>query len=197
MISKFAPKRIEHLITMEDITEPLRLIDCTDNYYITPSAKVYREYESGLFYPRKDYLNTRNGYRYITIVNKNGRKQTYRLHRLVAKAWIPNPNNFPIVGHKNNIKTQCEASNLYWTTNKENIQKAVHDKLLVNDKGYDDSQSRPVIVYDKDFNEIMRFGSTCECHRILGISKSTVARHCKGQIKGKTRSGYYFRYQDA
>ena len=85
--------------------------------------------------------------------------------------------------------------NLYWTTNKENIQKAVDDGLLINDKGYEDSQSIPIICYDQNFAEIKRYGSISECHRELKISKSTIVRHCKGLIGGKTRCGYYFRYQ--
>ena len=109
-------------------------------------------------------------------------------------AYIPNPNNLPVVGHRNNIKSDDNVENLYWTTDSENIQKAVDDGLLVNKKSYEDSQSRPVVVYNENFEEIARFGSACECHKQLKVSKSTVARHCKGQIKTKTRSGFYFRY---
>lgn len=169
-------------------------IDVTTDYYITPSAKIYRKHPNG-YLPRKHYLNKRNGYLYITLVNKYGKKQTYRLHRLVAKAYIPNINNYPIVGHKDNIKQNCHVNNLYWTTNKENVQKAVDDKLLVNDKGYKDSQSMPVIAYNDKFQEIGRFGSVSECSRYYHVSKSTIFRHCYNQIKTKTRTGYYFRFQ--
>lgn len=124
------------------------------------------------------------------------KKVTYRLHRLVAKTYIPNPNNYPIVGHKDNIKTHCEVDNLYWTTNSENIQKAVNDGLLKNDKGYNDSQSIPVIVYDENYNEIARYGSVSECSWACHVSKSTVLRHCNHKIKTKTRTGYYFEFQD-
>lgn len=195
MISKFAPKREDMLIDLSQIKEPLKLIDFTDDYFITPSGKVYRKYPNG-YLPRKNYINKRNGYMYITIVKLNGKKATYRLHRLVAKIYIPNPNNYPIVGHKDNIKTHCEVDNLYWTTNSENIQKAVNDGLLKNDKGYNDSQSIPVIAYDKNYNEIARYGSVSECSRACHVSKSTVLRHCNHKIKTKTRTGYYFKFQD-
>lgn len=195
MISKFAPQRQKYLINKSEIKEQLIKIDSTDDYYITPSGKVYRKYINK-YYPRKTYTNTQNGYVYITLVKSDGHKKTHRLHRLVAKAYIPNPNHYVIVGHKDNIKTNCHMNNLYWTTNKENIQKAVNDGLLVNDKGYNDSQSIPVIAYDQNFNEIGRFGSASECSRQLHISKSTIFRHCNGQIKTKTRTGYYFRFQD-
>ena len=44
-------------------------------------------------------------------------------------------------------------------------------------------------------NEIAKFGSISECHKAIGVSKSTITRYCKNQIKTKTRKGYYFRYQ--
>ena len=196
MISKFAPKREHMLIDKSQITEPLVLIDNTDDYYVTPSGNIYRKYPNG-YLKRKTYTSKKNGYIYVTIVERNGKKKSHRLHRIVAKAYIPNPNNYPIVGHKDNIKTNCNVSNLYWTTDSENIQKAVNDGLLVNAKGYEDSQSMPVIAYDAEYNEIARFGSASECSRALHVSKSTVFRHCNHQIKTKTRTGYYFEFQDA
>lgn len=195
MISKFAPKREKFLVPKCTIKEPLTKICTTEDYYITPTGKVYREYPNGFYY-RKAYKNKKNGYLYITIVEANGMKKTYRLHRLVAIAYLPNPNNYPIVGHKDNVKEHCEVSNLYWTTNAENIKKAVADGLLVNDKGYADSQSKPVICYDKNFIKVLSFGSVSECHRKLGVSKSTITRHCDGKIKTRTRCGFYFRYQN-
>ena len=194
MVSKFAPKRKSKLIQINEIDEELRLIDVTYDYYITPSGKVYRKYPDG-YYPRNDFT-AKSGYVYITIVTKTGNKKSFRLHRLVATAYISNPDNLPIVGHKDNIKTNNNVSNLYWTTNSENIQKAVDDKLLLNDKGYEDSQSYPIIVLDNNYQEIERYGSVTECHKALGISKSTILRHCNNQIKGKSRTGFYFKFQN-
>lgn len=195
MISKFTPKRTEQLIPLSEIKEDLRLVDGYDDYYITPSGKIYKEYTKGYYYLRKNSKNKKNGYIYITLIN-NGRRTTHRLHRLVAIAYIPNPDNLPVVGHKNNDKSNCNVVNLYWTTNAENVQKAVNDGLLVNAKGYDDSQSYPVICYDENMDEISRFGSASECAKALHVSKSTVLRHCNHEIKTKARKGYYFRFQN-
>lgn len=196
MLSKFAPKRINKLIPKTDISEKLRLIPNTDDYYITPSGCVYRKYPTG-FLPRRIYRHPKNGYLYITIVETDGLKHTKRLHRLVAEAYLPNPDNLPIVGHKDNVRDNPDISNLYWTTYSENSQKAVNEHRLVNDKSYNDSQSHPVIVYDRNFKEIRRYGSITECHKTLGVSKSTITRHCEGKIKTISRTGYYFRYQNA
>lgn len=194
MISKYAPKRENQLIKKCNIKEELKLIDETNDYYITKSGKIYRLYQEDKFYLIKNYKNKRNGYLYVTLII-NGKHKSFRLHRLVAIYFIENPNKFPVVGHKDNNRANPDVSNLYWTTYKENTQKAVSENRLVNAKGYNDSQSIPVIAYDSNHNEIGRYGSASECHKNLGVSKSTIFRHCNHEIKGKSRCGYYFEYE--
>lgn len=137
-----------------------------------------------------------HGYKYCGIYSSEQHKCVQkRVHKLVAEAFIPNPNGLPIVGHKNNIKTDNRVENLYWTTYQENIQKAVDDGLLVNAKGYDDSQSKPVIMFDTYTNaEIARFPSICEAVKHTGLSKTTIARQAR--YHRPVRKPYYFRYQD-
>lgn len=57
----------------------------------------------------------RDGYRQITICYKN-KQYCRRVCRLVAKAFVENPNNYPIVNHKNEIKTEDKSDNLEWCT---------------------------------------------------------------------------------
>lgn len=136
------------------------------------------------------------GYNYCGIYYYDVKKcKERRVHRLVAEAFIPNPDGLPIVGHKNNIKCDNRVENLYWTTCKENIQKAHADGLCPQDSGYDDSQSKPVVMYDTLTNKVLgEFGSIREAVRITGIKQTTISRQAK--YHRPVRKPYFFRYKD-
>ena len=177
----------------DDIKENIKLITDTNNYYVSTTGDIYKLTSNNLFLKIK-LTHHPNGYMYTAFNTKEGTRITRRVHRLVALAFLPNPNNYDIIGHKDNNKSNNKVENLYWTTISENIKKAFDDKLAVNAKGYEDSQSHPVIIYDKNMKEINRMGSVRQCAKEYGVSCSTIIRHCNGEIKGKTRCGYYFRY---
>ena len=63
-----------------------------------------------------------NGCGYLEVyLHKNGSRKVYTVHRLVAKEFIPNPNNYPVINHKDEIRTNNAASNLEWCTHWYNI----------------------------------------------------------------------------
>lgn len=164
------------------------------------NGKVIKHGHYGEYFIYHKFTNKHNGYVYCSVkylVDKE--KNTYknrqrRVHILVAETFLENPNNYPIVGHKNNIKDDNRVENLYWTTYKENTQKAVNDGLMVNDIGYDDSQSMPVVVFNTYTNEeIARYGSVSEAEREFGASKTTILRQAR--YKKPVRKPFYFRFQ--
>lgn len=200
MISKYRPKRLEKLIFLSDINERLALIDGSDTDYITESGKVYKDYGNNMFFLKHNHINKNNGYVYVGVTFKDGKNKSRRIHVLLAKAFIPNPNPkiFKIVGHKDNNKANNVLSNLYWTTNQENTQKAIDDGLNCPKTAENDNQSLYVKVMDKDTYEIVGvYGSLRECERcIKNISLGMIAKMCSKQKIYKPRSRKYI-YQYA
>ena len=154
----------------------------------------------GKYFKYNIYKNNHNGYMYCGIKyvdNISGviTVKQRRVHILIAETFLDNPNSFPIVGHKNNIKSDNRVDNLYWTTYKENTKKAFDDGLCKNDRGYQDSQSQPVNMYNTYTNELLNsFGSCSLASECTGIPLGTILRQAK--YHRPVRKPYYFRFQD-
>lgn len=68
-------------------------------------------------------------YKRVTLVRHDGGKTYWRLHRLIAETFIPNPENKPEVNHINGIKDDNRVENLEWVTSQENSQHAIENGL--------------------------------------------------------------------
>lgn len=84
----------------------------------------------------KTYVGN-NGYVSLRFARCNyGKTKLVLLHRVVAEAFIPNPDNLPQVGHKDETRTNNEATNLYWTVSLENNNTQQHrDRISKGRKG--------------------------------------------------------------
>ena len=188
------------LINKEDIKEEMRLIKGSNTDYITPTSKIYKDYGGDMYYPKKNIINKYNGYVYsdITYVKENGEhyNRQRRVHIILAEAYIPNPDNKPMVMHLDNDTTNNSIDNLCWGTNSENVRQAIREGRKNAPKGYDSSLSKPIIMYDSlTGQELKRFGSMREATRKT-IYKS---RHIVNQIKNKPsflKYPVYFRYEE-
>ena len=85
-------------------------------YYISDKCNFYSTFSKRCMKPQKDH----KGYLYVEI----GRKK-YKVHRLVAKYFLPNPNNLPQVNHIDCDKSNNNVENLEWVTNRENYEHAL------------------------------------------------------------------------
>lgn len=116
-----------------------------------------------------------NGYLFVTLY-KNGKHNSYLVHRLVAQVFIPNPGNKPQVNHINGIKTDNNVKNLEWNTNTENVQHSHNTGLCENGIK---AKSKPVLCTTT--GEI--FESINEASRQTGVSPSNIMRCCQGKRK--------------
>lgn len=83
------------------------------------------------------------GYPLVTLKHKSLRKH-YKVSRLVAMVYIPNPNNLPVVMHLNNIRTDNRAENLKWGTQKENTQQCIQEGRFYFHGGYNKISPRKI-----------------------------------------------------
>jgi hypothetical protein len=138
-------------------------------------------------------LNKNNGY-YIIDLFLNNIRRTKKVHRLVAQAFIPNPENKPQVNHINGTnKMDNRVENLEWCTASENNFHAYRTGLKKQKQGAKSSRTKPVMVIDKDGNHVLTIYGVKECKK-YGFDSSHVSKCCLGKIK--THKGYTFRYID-
>lgn len=188
-------RRSYNTIEFKNINERIKYIENSNDYYVSENGNIYSKID-GKFYKMSLYINKNNGYVYCTITMNDLKKKSFRVHRLVAIAFVKNEDkNKNVVMHIDNNKTNNKYTNLKWGTISENTQQAFDDKLIINKKGYEDDQSNPVNVYDLDGNLLYSFGSISIASKKLNISKSTISRQCKNISKGKSRCGYIFKFQ--
>lgn len=123
-------------------------------------------------------------------LTKSGRPKSQRrflVHRLIAKAFIPNPENKPDVNHINNIRTDFRIENLEWCTESENTRHAI--KMGVG-KFY--KSKAEIMFIDESGWEVGIFKSMAEAAKLTGISFSTVSRSVRyGRTLGIAKKTLY------
>ena len=108
------------------------LYDYTGLYEVSNMGRV-----RGLKYKKYSILKTSqsgNGYLRVSLC-KDGKKNIFSIHRLVATVFVPNPNNLPVVNHRDECKSNNVWTNLEWCTQQDNVQYSSHKiKEAVKDK---------------------------------------------------------------
>lgn len=177
-----------------------KIITDYENYVVSNTGDVIRlEYrdKKGANRPFKLLKPNINedGYASTTLRNDEGEKY-FRIHRLVAREFIPNPENKETVNHIDGNKLNNRVENLEWNTREENMQHAYKTGLKKSNNIMTTSSKmkmcKPVKITVKETGEILYFLSARECSRHFGYSD----RWCDkmiNEMNGDTKK-YLFKY---
>lgn len=134
-------------------------------------------------------LRDKKGYLHVNLWRK-GKMRRCSVHRMVAEAFIPNPEKKPQVNHRDENKenNSVEMGNLEWATAKENNAWGTRNKRIA------DSRSKPVLAIDPKTGQVVKeFPSTAEAER-NGFQSGHISACCQG--KYKSHEGFVWRYKD-
>ena len=140
-----------------------------------------------------DIINVRSGRTLRTVMQNgyvrvqlsiNGVRRNYPVHRLVARAFIPNPENKPYVNHKDGNKQNNCVENLEWVTAREDDNHARATGLK--------EQCKPIKAVSVDNKDTMTFESLSECARYFGTNTGSIHRVLSG--KRSKHKGFKFSY---
>ena len=142
---------------------------------------------------RKDTTNyilsqsSQQDYKFVGLII-NGKQKRMRVHRMVALAFIDNPDNKPYVNHINGNRSDNNVENLEWVTPSENTQHAVDTGLFKS------GRARAVIQYNLSGEQMATFESASEAARQTGGSQSKITMCCRRQRD--SANDYQWRYYD-
>lgn len=127
------------------------------------------------------------GYPAVTLCVYYNERRVF-VHKLVAEAFIPNPENKPCINHKNGIKNDNRVENLEWCTQQENVIHAYSTGLYKRSWTQDLKISTPIICEETGYIYL----SQADASDSLGISRSVMSSCLKN--KQDTAGGYHWRY---
>lgn len=129
-----------------------------------------------------------NGGYFSVSLSKENKSKYFSVHRLVASAFLPNPDNLPQVNHINEIKTDNRVENLEWCDRSYNINFGTRNKRASA------SCQKPILQVTKQGKIIHKWNSVREVERELGFNRSNIIKCCKGKLK--LAYGYVWKYKD-
>ncbi len=133
-------------------------------------------HKGGILVPRP----RKAGYLGVGLFYKNKGKY-YQIHRLVAMAFIPNPNNYPHVNHKDENPANNRADNLEWCTPKYNNNYGTKRARLSISHTDNPKQLKPVIQFTIDGALVKEYPSIKEAARVTGLCKNGISSCCNGR----------------
>lgn len=128
---------------------------------------------------------TRFGYIEVSLF-KDKKYKTFKVHRLVAIAFIPNPLNLPFINHRDEDKANNRVENLEWCTSKYNANFGTRNQRVVK------KISKPVAQYTLDGILVAVYPSAREAAKQTGLLQGHITECCQGKLK--KHGGFIWRY---
>ena len=164
-------------------------INANPNYIVSDAGRCRRKGSDN-----DHSMRMKKGY-LVTDLYEHGKRKTERVHRLVAEAFVPNPDGKPEVNHKDGNRLNNRADNLEWCTKKENCRHAWDNGLAKpsrsmlgrkNPNGGRKGKPFKIIETGEVFNTLK------DCEEVIGGNN----RHINDCLRGRQRShrGYHFEY---
>ena len=152
-------------------------------YQISNLGRVKRlGHQCGAIYRNEHLLKPCLRDRYLSVrLSKNGKVKNCNIHRLVASAFIPNPNNYDVVNHIDTNRMNNNVNNLEWCTQSYNCIHAVNNGIA--------SKQNDVLITNVKDNSTLKFKSANSASKYLGFDRQWIAINLK-------RKGNPFCYKD-
>lgn len=128
--------------------------------------------------------------KYMSIVFWiHNKPKTFLIHRLVAEAFISNPDNLPMINHKDEDKTNNHVDNLEWCTSQYNL---TYNNLHYRSKA---NRRKAVIQMTLDDKIVAEYEGAREAARQTGFGQGNISCACRGEIKYLNAYGYHWKYK--
>lgn len=166
-----------------DPNEKWKFCTVSNSYLVSNMGRIFSLKQNKLMKPYKDV------YYKVTLQLENKKSKTYYVHRLVALAWIPNPNLYPEVNHKKEFEklNNC-VDNLEW------CDRTYNNNYGTKNRRASIRKQKPVCQYNEEFNLIKIWNGKVDIMKELGYCDKTIGYHCR--TNNHLYDGYYWYYAD-
>lgn len=142
----------------------------------------------------------KGGYKNVNL-HKSGKYKTCKIHRLVAQAFIPNPNDLPEVNHIDENKANNQVSNLEWCDRTYNCnygtyKQRVSEALKGKHEGKNNPRAKPVLMFTLDGKFIRKFDCVADANEFLDKDRRSKNIYICTRGKTKTAYDYIWKYEE-
>lgn len=164
-------------------------------YKVSPTGDIYSMYRFANIHGEVRRIDKvkklspcvdKKGYLVVNLYDENGNIKSKKVHRLVAEAFLPNPQGKRCVCHKDNNPKNCDVDNLYWGTDLENQRQAWRDGRH--------KRIQPVISLNESNEVVSVYESQSDASRKTGIPQANIWKCLNGERK--TAGGLKWRRLD-